>query len=269
MIGIGVTPNGSSQGQGELETAQSGELLFGRWLIGLPDSTILKITNNQEFMVSLPAAERSLAGWIRGRILITLENVSDGLSPDWCNWWKSQEWYFLGLVPTRPPDFVDSESLLVDAEHVEPVQTDSPRGGMMNTPFEDGSQLYASASGIRQEGVKRSWSFTFSGIRQYLRRSAASGVGIPLHTQSWHKPDPELDHELGSCLYKRSWVRAVRRETSSLFGGVAELSRTRLHCRLLLLDPLYRTDASPQSYERLPNSLAMRTCKRYFVVIVG
>ncbi len=61
----------------------------------------------------------------------------------------------------------------------------------------------------------------------------------------WSTPNPELEHELDVYLWRRSLARALRRETCSLFGRIAELWRTRLYRRMVLIDPLYRTNAAP------------------------
>jgi hypothetical protein len=89
----------------------------------------------------------------------------------------------------------------------------------------------------------------FEGIRKTyegLRLSRAVARNRPIRTADiWPKPDPELDHELDSHLYNGSLARALRLEMCSLFGRISELWRTRLYRRTILLDPLYRTNASP------------------------
>jgi hypothetical protein len=83
-------------------------------------------------------------------------------------------------------------------------------------------------------------------IYEDLRLSRAVAKNRPVRTADiWPKSDSELDHELGSHLYSGSLARALRCELNSLFGRISELWRTRLYRRAILLDPLYRTNATP------------------------
>ncbi len=73
-------------------------------------------------------------------------------------------------------------------------------------------------------------------------RRGAKGC-VPLHILALYRHIPELRYELGVYLYRRSLARALVRECASALYRILEQLRTRLWARLILLDPLYRTDA--------------------------
>ncbi len=75
-------------------------------------------------------------------------------------------------------------------------------------------------------------------------------TGVPLCRLVRYQSNPELEHELGSHLYRASLVRALGREIGSCYQRIRELLRTRLYRRGILLDPLYRTSASPDQRDQ-------------------
>ena len=76
-------------------------------------------------------------------------------------------------------------------------------------------------------------------------RSRRGAVGcVPPHILARYRHISELRYELGVYLYRRSLVRALVRESVAVLYRIQEQVRTRLWERLILLDPLYRTDAT-------------------------